>query len=382
MKEVFRSWFNRYFSDPQAVFLLVALVTIFIVVFTMGKMIAPVLASIVIAYLLEGMAGSLEKLRVPRILAVITVYLFFIAALLLLIFGVLPQLSSQLSQLFGELPSMLDKLQQSILRLPESYPQLISENQINTFIADLAVDMKSMLGGMTQAVWSFSIASIQITVYLILVPILVFFFLKDKAVILAWFSARLPQERGLAGTVWEEVDVQIGNYIRGKFIEIAIVGAVSYTTFQFMGLQYAALLGMLVGLSVIIPYIGAVVVTIPVALVAYFQWGWTGDFAWLIFAYLVIQALDGNALVPLLFSEVVDLHPVAIIIAVLVFGGLWGFWGVFFAIPLATLVNALLKAWPRTPGSGATHQHRRPQDYYQPGEDLDQTLHIKRTPRD
>jgi putative permease len=71
-------------------------------------------------------------------------------------------------------------------------------------------------------------------------------------------------------------------------------------------------------------------------------------------AYLVIQALDGNVLVPLLFSEVVNLHPVAIIVAILVFGGLWGFWGVFFAIPLATLVNAVITAWPRREAAEAT----------------------------
>jgi putative permease len=107
------------------------------------------------------------------------------------------------------------------------------------------------------------------------------------------------------------------------------------------------LLGALVGLSVIIPYIGAVVVTIPVAVIAYFQWGWSADFAYLMVAYAIIQAIDGNVIVPLLFSEVVDLHPIAIIVAVLVFGGLWGFWGVFFAIPLATLVQATLNARPR-----------------------------------
>jgi putative permease len=64
-------------------------------------------------------------------------------------------------------------------------------------------------------------------------------------------------------------------------------------------------------------------------------------------AYAIIQALDGNLLVPLMFSEVVNLHPVAIILAILVFGGLWGFWGIFFAIPLATLVKAVINAWPR-----------------------------------
>jgi putative permease len=80
--------------------------------------------------------------------------------------------------------------------------------------------------------------------------------------------------------------------------------------------------------------------------IAWFQWGWSADFAWIIVAYGIIQALDGNLLVPLLFSEVVNLHPVAIIIAVLFFGGIWGFWGVFFAIPLATLVQAVMNAWP------------------------------------
>ena len=90
------------------------------------------------------------------------------------------------------------------------------------------------------------------------------------------------------------------------------------------------LLAVIVGLSVLIPYIGAVMVTIPVAIIAYFQWGLTSEFAWLLAAYGIIQALDGNVLVPLLFSEVVNLHPVAIILAILVFGGLWGFWGIFW----------------------------------------------------
>ncbi|NAX01526.1 AI-2E family transporter, partial [Vibrio sp. V34_P3A8T189] len=77
-----------------------------------------------------------------------------------------------------------------------------------------------------------------------------------------------------------------------------------------------------------------------------FQWGLTPQYYTLLIAYFIIQILDGNVLVPILFSEAVNLHPVAIIIAVLVFGGLWGFWGVFFAIPLATLVKAVWHALP------------------------------------
>ena len=100
------------------------------------------------------------------------------------------------------------------------------------------------------------------------------------------------------------------------------------------------------GLSVLIPYIGAFVVTIPVVGVALFQFGAGTEF-WSLFAvYLIIQGLDGNLLVPVLFSEAVNLHPLVIILSVVIFGGLWGFWGVFFAIPLATLIKAVVHAWP------------------------------------
>ena len=185
---------------------------------------------------------------------------------------------------------------------------------------------------------------ITLIVFLVLVPILVFFLMKDKVQLVEWVQQFLPKERGLAISVWREVDVQLGNYVRGKTLEILIVGAVTFVTFQLFDLQFAALLATIVGFSVLVPYIGAAVVTLPVAIVAFYQFGWSGTFAWIMAAYGIIQVLDGNALVPLLFSEVVNLHPVAIIGAVLLFGGIWGFWGVFFAIPLATLCSAILRA--------------------------------------
>jgi putative permease len=185
-----------------------------------------------------------------------------------------------------------------------------------------------------------------VLVYLVVVPLLVFFLLKDKEKILKWFRRFMPEQRGLASTVWREVDIKMGNYIRGKMLEILIVGIATFIPLKYMGMNYAATMSLLVGLSVIIPYVGAVAVTIPVAMIAWFQWGASSDFVYLMIAYTVVQFMDGNILVPLLFSEVVNMHPAAIIIAVLFFGGLWGVWGVFFAIPLATLVQAVINAWP------------------------------------
>ena len=313
----------------------------------MGNMLAPVFASIVIAYLLEGIVRRLIGLNLNRFISSVITFIFFLIIYLLLLFWLLPLLSTQVSQLLQQLPSMISASQKALLELPAKYPAMITEAQIR----ELAVIIRSEIGGTAQFLLTKSLESVPgllaIVVYLFPVPLLVFFFLKDKDLITDWVSSFLPKQRRLATTVWTEVNSQIARYVRGKAWEIIIVGAVSYATFTFFGLQFSLLLSVLVGLSVIIPYIGAAIVTIPVMLIAFFQWGWDPQTGWLIFAYGVIQALDGNVLVPLLFSEVVNLHPIAIIIAVLVFGGLWGFWGVFFAIPLATVVQVLLKVWPR-----------------------------------
>jgi putative permease len=346
MISILRNWYERNFSDPQAVILLILLVSGFLIVIYMGGMLAPLLTSIVLAYMMEPIVSLLEKYRVPRLIAVIVVCVLFIAFAMLTLLWLVPVLSNQITQLIQELPKHVDKGRQALLGLPELYPQILDEKQVNEIISTIS----SQVTQLGQRFLSFSLASIPVmfalVIYLFLVPLLIFFFLKDKRVILGWLTRYLPKERGLATKVWAEMDQQIGNYVRGKIAEIVIVGGVTYVVFLAMGLNYSMLLAVLVGLSVIIPFIGAAAVTVPVVMIAYFQWGWSADFTYVVLAYGIVQALDGNVLVPLLFSEAVNLHPVAIIVAVLVFGGLWGLWGVFFAIPLATLVKAVLNAWP------------------------------------
>jgi putative permease len=345
--ELLRNWFRRSFSDPQVVILGLVLVIGFAIIVGLGKWLAPMFASIVIAYLLEAVVSRLQKTGMPRLPAVIIVFLLFITVFLFLTFGLIPIVIRQLTALVQQFPNYIAQGQEMLKQLPQAYPQLISEEQIQIIITQLGQEMA--VWGQQALSWSLaSVASvIGLVVYLVLVPVLVFFLLKDKMLMVAWISNYLPRERTLVNRVWTESEAQIANYVRGKVTEIVIVGSVTYITFIILDLDYSALLATLVGFSVLVPYIGAAVATIPVALIAFFQFGWGWDFGQVIIAYAIIQALDGNLLVPLLFSEVVNLHPVAIILAILVFGGIWGFWGIFFAIPLATLVKAVLNAWPR-----------------------------------
>lgn len=348
MLEFLKAWYRRHFSDPQAILLVVILVFISAVILLLGGMLAPVFAAIVIAYLMEGTVKHMQKINIPRQLAVSIVFLLFLALLAFIVLGLIPLLSRQLTEFVQELPRMINEGQSVLNRLPELYPQFITVEQVR----DVIWEIRKGITELGQNVLSLSLASIPaiitLLIYSILGPILVFFFLKDKGPILDWLTGFLPRDRKLLTVVWTDMDKQIGNYVRGKFYEIIIVGGVTFSVFSLMGLAYAPLLAVLVGLSVIIPYIGAAAVTVPVAVAGYFQFSWGGDFVWLMIGYFVIQILDGNLLVPVLFSEAVNLHPVSIIVAVLLFGGLWGFWGVFFAIPLATMVKSVLMAWPST----------------------------------
>ena len=345
MISVLRSWYERHFSDPQAVILAILLLVGFAIILFLGDVLTPVIAAVVIAYTLEGLVKKLQRMKVPHIIAVVSVVALFVFSLLVIFLGLVPLMSKQLTQFFVELPNMLTRGQQILMTLPERYP-FISTVQIEGLMASMNAELASF----GQKVVSVSLSSaadiFTILVYLVVVPLLVFFFLKDKESIINWLTRFLPSKEGLASIVWKEIDIKFGNYIRGKLLEVLIIGIASYIPMKLMGLNYAALLSLLVGLSVIIPYVGAIAVTIPVALIAYFQWGFAPDFFYLMAAYLTVQFLDGNVLVPLLFSEVVNMHPSAIIIAVVVFGGLWGVWGVFFAIPLATLIQAVINAWP------------------------------------
>lgn len=308
----------------------------------------PVFASIVLAYLLEGLVCMLENKKTPRLVAVYLVFSLFMAGLGFVLFFLMPVVTEQAVELIQHLPEIIKRLQVEILLLPKMYPQFISEIRIREIM--LSVQKELLLYG--QSLLSMSAASVvglvTAVVYMFLVPLMIFFFLKDKALLINWFLQFLPRERHLTMRVWNEVDMQMGNYVRGKFVEVFILWSISYVTFSILGLNYAMLLSVLMGLSVIIPYVGATLVTFPVIAVAYFQWGLkVDDFMYVAIAYSIIQAFDGVVLVPLLFSEAVNLHPIAIIVAILLFGGLWGFWGVFFAIPLATVVKAVLTAWPR-----------------------------------
>ena len=346
--EVIGGWINEHFSNEEAIYLVVLLLVGFAVLFFFGTYLAPVLAGLIFAFLLSSLVDRLVAWHVPRLAAVWIVFALFAGGVVALVIGIAPLIWRQLTELVNALPGVIDRLRVLMGDISSDFPGIFSPMAADSWLAALNAELteigKVALQGLVAQVPNI----FAIIIYLILLPISVFFFLKDGKRMVARALSLLPRHRTLLDSVGREMNEQIANYIRGKTIEILVVGTVTYIAFLFLGLNYAALLGFIVGISVLVPFVGAAVVTVPVAAVGFLQYGWSWDFAYVMAAYGVIQALDGNVLVPVLFSETNDLHPITIIVAVLAFGGLWGFWGILFAIPLATLVKAIINAWPHT----------------------------------
>jgi putative permease len=350
-------WFHRNLSDPEAIALLFTLIFGFLFFEAFGRYLLPLLISVVIAYLLAPCVTLLYRYRFPHWLAVLTVYFVFSGLLICALFLVLPILWKQFAALLHELPVALNKGSAWITQFTSRYPKLFPNQQDP--LVQLATYLRAQSARIGQFILSFSLATIpsliQIIVYLVLIPLLIFFFLKDKQLIAEWIGRYLPKRRGLLHIVWKEINVQIGAYVRGRVFEILIASTTASIAFHFLNLQYAFLLGFLLGLSVIFPYIGALAMTVPITIVSLMQWGFSAHFVYVLLTFAIIIIVDGNVLMPLLFSETMSLHPVAIILAVLIFGGLWGFWGIFFSVPLTTALKTVLDHWPQTIASTLPH---------------------------
>tara|TARA_B100000242_G_scaffold291244_1_gene264199 strand:+ start:663 stop:1724 length:1062 start_codon:yes stop_codon:yes gene_type:complete len=348
MLKFFKDWYNTHLTDPNQVALALLILFITLITYVLLATVVPILVAIILAYMLEGIVKSVsEKYNLQRTSAVLSIYISFLILSFMTVIILVPLMLNQISLFIKSLPSMLERGKDLLISSSNSQFSLFSQSQISEILSAINSEI-TMLGS---SIISFSLSSagslVETIVYIIIVPIIIFFLLYDKDSINDWFKKFFPEKLDLSRKAYAELDLKLGNYIRCKLIEIIIVWVASTFFFAVLGLNYSLLLGFLCGISVIIPYVGAIAVTIPIMVVAFFQWGTSSDFWYIIIAHTLIQIIDGNVVVPLLFSDAVNLHPLAILISILFFGTIWGIWGVFFAIPLAVLFNTLLTIWPR-----------------------------------
>ncbi|APC96861.1 AI-2E family transporter [Francisella frigiditurris] len=338
-----KKWYQKKYSNNEPIVFLGLMLFFYLVLTFLGNYIAPILAALVIAYLLDTLVTILHKFtRINRTFLVYVVYLLFLLVLLSVIFVLFPIIVSQTIGFIKQTSETMTTFKHSLEELSHKYPYFLTEHRINSIVewAD-SINWNAISSNMGSYILQYTAMTLPVVfstlIYLFLVPLMVFYFLKDKVAIIEWFKSFLPQENGALYFVWNDLKPKLADYVRGKAIEFIIVSILTYVGFAYFDLNYAILLAFGVGISVIIPYIGMIIITIPVVLVGILQYGFTMTLVWMLAVFFIIQALDGNLLVPILFSEVLNMHPVGVVSAILIFGGIWGLWGIFFAIPLGLL---------------------------------------------
>ena len=342
---------KNIFSNEETIIFSLVILLFFLVISFFGSIITPFMISIVVAYLLVGMQKKIQSYDVSANVALIITFSVFIITGAALLIWLVPLLYIQLQAFILDVPNLINNFLDFISGLPAKFPDLVSSEQISIFFQAVSEEVSAIAQNIVKSSISGIQSAITFLLYIILFPILVYFFLFDRKNIIEGFIKIIPGKREMLTNIWAEMDIQLSNYVRGKTIEIFIVGIAAAIIFVSLGLKYSALLSVLVGLSVIIPFVGAFLVTIPIVVVGLLQFGLGTEFYLLIGLYLLLQALDGNLLVPIIFSETVKLHPVVIILAVFIFGSMFGFWGVFFSIPIATFIKAVWNAWPSSSNS-------------------------------
>ncbi|MFL2755197.1 MAG: AI-2E family transporter [Gammaproteobacteria bacterium] len=346
MFDYLKGFFRNYFYEEEQFAALFLLIIAGILLYFIGSTITPIFVSILIAYLLNGVMNFFEGKNFSKKTAFYFSFTIFLIFYLIVLVS-LPYVTGQIASLINELPAIVAFVQNLFDNLIIRYPNFFTTEQVEEIFASSTSFIPSIAEQvLIQLNTGFS-AIMNALIFLILTPILVFFFLKDKSEMLSYVTYFLPNKRILLSQIWSDLNIQLFGYVRGKALEMIIVGSVTTLAFLILGVNYSVILGILVGMSVLIPLFGAILVTIPVVAIGLFQWGLDTPFFIFLFVYLLIQILDGNVLFPLLMGNEVNLHPVLIILAILVFGGIWGFWGLLLAVPIATLIRAVFKVWPK-----------------------------------
>ena len=332
---------NNLIKNQQFMFLAIVLVTGFMSLWVVGDLSTPILTSIVLALLFRPMQVYFTKIGLPEKLSVFVTFLIVVLLAILFFLIFIPLFINEANRYWNELPNLV-VIAEPILELLGQY------NAPNESIEG-AQSFLSEIAGFASEALSFSISRLQDTanllLTLILVPIFLFFWLWDTDTLSSGFSKLVPKKRKFLVKVWNETNTNFQSYFKAKFVEVFVVALTGSLMFWALGLNSPVLLGVSFGLSQLIPFFGPVFMTFPVLIVSLAQFGLDPYVIVILLFYALLQNIDGNIFLPFLMSGVVKLPAVVVLLSVFLFGAIFGIWGVFFAVPIASFIKSLMDNW-------------------------------------
>ncbi|MGB7604170.1 MAG: AI-2E family transporter [Lutisporaceae bacterium] len=307
-----------------------------------GSILKPFLVAIILAYLLNPIVEMFERRGIRRIYSVILVYVIFIAIILLFSLILIPKLVKDIKVMLENLPqysiqfqTMLKGFQDGYINsnLPKSIKDVIDENIYATqdfIIISLQATLDSVLTGFSKIL------------NVILVPVIVFYFLKDVEYFKKQTMLLLPKKhRNKIILLFRDIDNAFGRFIRGQIIIAAFVGIMTTLALTIIKVKYAVFLGLFAGISNIIPYFGPVIGIVPTVIFALFDSPSKAIYA--AGAFLLVQQIESGILTPKIIGESVGVHPVYVILSLFVGGKVMGIAGMILAVPVMVAIKLTMR---------------------------------------
>lgn len=339
---------NTLRVDGEQWFLLVALLFCSWVLYLLAPVLTPFLVSALLAYLGNPVTRRLQRFGLSRTLAVVVVFATMVVVGVMLLLLLVPLLQQQLLGLVERLPQMLDRVQQNLLPRLESLIgvnldalQLTSLREaLQAHWRELGGALGAVLGTVTQS----GQAVLGWVAFLLLVPVVTFYLLRDWDALLEQIHALIPRAvEPVVTDLARQCDAVLGEFLRGQVLVMAALGTIYTIGLWIAGIEFSLLIGMLAGAVSFVPYLGSIVGILVAGVVAFLQYH---DVLHLVFVALVFgvgQAIEGMVLSPLLVGDRIGLHPVAVIFAVMAGGQLFGFFGILIALPVAAIAVVMLR---------------------------------------
>lgn len=312
------------------------------------SVVVPFVIAFILAFALDPVMNFLAKcIKLPRSISAIVVILLFIFMVLGALFMLVPIVYSQIYILVKKIPAYRAFVDESMI------PYVVNKvNNIDPKIADSARetftqsvdDIFAIFVGMLNNLWGYTIATINVIICIFLIPVLLFYFLRDWGGIKESFYSYFPKNsQKLVKSIFSDIGSVLSSYIRGQLFVCMIWSIYYYVAFSIMDLDLAFILAIMSGLAPIIPVVGATIALISSLVVGYFQFGAGAEIIYILVIQVFGSMVDGTYLTPKIIGSRIGLSPVWIVFSVFTMSYILGPVGLLLGIPTAGIVSVILR---------------------------------------
>jgi predicted PurR-regulated permease PerM len=302
----------------------------------------PFVLAVVLAFVLEPPVTFLVRRRIPRLTSIIIVYAAVGLAASITLLSLVPVFVRQLNVLAETLPRLAGQVERILLDAQNRYAEAGLPSEVRLVLDSAISRAETSLLSVIESILSGLFGAVSGALTLLLAPFLAFYFLRDRDAIRSWFVAAMPVSvRGDTLLAVAEANRVVAGFIRGQLLAAIIVGVMVGLAAYFIGLPFSAILGVVAGITNVIPYFGPIIGGIPAVALALLEG--RGMAAGTVAVLFIVQQIDSMFITPRLVGQGVGLHPLVVVFSLLAGAEMFGVLGMLAAVPVVALGRILIK---------------------------------------